>query len=92
MSDYYAERRAATRATYPRTGRPYRWTDPDGILWTLDADGRRCGFIGGYTVREGVRTAGYSVRHVIDGDEVRVATGLTLDEATALARGEACAS
>jgi hypothetical protein len=89
MNDYYAERRAATRAMYPRTGRPYSWTDPDGILWTLDADGRRFGFIGGYTVREGMRTDGYSVLHDIDGDEVRVASGLTLDEATELARGNA---
>jgi hypothetical protein len=89
VSDYYAERRAAVRTMYPRTGKPYSWTAPDGIRWTLDGDGRRFAFIGGYTVREGTRTAGYSVLRDIDGNEVRVATGLTLDEAVQLAEGKA---
>ena len=87
MSDYYADYRAAAQVMYSRTGAAYSWTDADGIRWTLNADGRRFAFVGDYTVREG--RDGYSVTRDIDGDEVRVADGMTGREAVALAKAQA---
>jgi hypothetical protein len=56
------------------------------IITTRSGD--RFAYVGGYTLRDG-DGGGWTVTRDIDGDEVRVATGLTLDEATALARGNA---
>jgi len=84
--NYYAERAAATREMYPRTSAAYSWTDANGIRWTLDADGRRFAYVGEYAIREGNRNTGYSVTREIDGDEVRIETGITLAEAIEVAR------
>jgi len=51
--------------------------------------GDRFAYVGDYTLRDDYSRPGWSVLRDIDGDEVRVATGLTLAEATALARGNA---
>ena len=41
MTDYYADRKAAVQAMYPRTGKPYSWRDIDGTRWVLDHNGRK---------------------------------------------------
>jgi hypothetical protein len=52
--------------------------------------GHRFAYVGDYTLRALDDFGGFwEVSRDIDGDEVRVASGLTLDEATALARGNA---
>lgn len=50
--------------------------------------GRRFAYVGDYTLRDG-DGGGWTVSRDIDGDEVRVATGLTLDEAVQLAEAKA---
>jgi hypothetical protein len=50
--------------------------------------GGRFAYVGDYTLRDG-DGGGWTVSRDIDGDEVRVATGLTLDEAVQLAEGKA---
>ncbi len=52
--------------------------------------GRQFAYVGDYTIRALDDFGGFwEVTRDIDGDEVRVASGLTLDEATALAKGDA---
>jgi len=49
--------------------------------------GDRFAYVGQYTLRDDRDRAGWSVLRDIDGDEVRIATGLTFAEAVTLAKG-----